>query len=350
MKLNKSLKNSHASYISNLYTIDCRLGTNPYGHPELNSDISADILQNLNEYYDFSWIAKLSIQTAKYINCDPECVFFGNGSMPILSTLFNKLLDSQSKRMIGIGPQFVDAISEWKLSGGEYLAVHDSDELISSIINTKPDVVYIDNPNNPSGKVYPKQELQAIKLACRETATLLIVDEAYGDYLNMSESMIGDTQTSDNIIVVRSFSKGLGMAGIRLGYAVVPKSLCGYLTRITIPFTPSIPSIKIACSALESAKQFMSQSIAQTQATKSRMIAAFKECGIVALNSDKRTPIFMVYMEGKNAAAWFEDKGILVESCHHFKETCKSMSREYARVRIVGNNYDLEHLLYRLKA
>ena len=127
--------------------------------------------------------------------------------MPILSTLFNKLLDSQSKRMIGIGPQFVDAISEWKLSGGEYLAVHDSDELISSIINTKPDVVYIDNPNNPSGKVYPKQELQSIELACRETATLMIVDEAYGDYLNMSESMIGDTQTSDNIIVIRSFQK-----------------------------------------------------------------------------------------------------------------------------------------------
>ena len=162
--------------------------------------------------------------------------------------------------------------------------------------------------------------------------------------------MVDCTQTMDNVIVVRSFSKGLGMAGIRLGYAITPKSMCKYMTRIILPFTPSIASVMIACSALSNANEFISKSVKKTKETKARMITELKKYGVQVLDTDCRTPIFMAYIEGMDITSWFEDRGILVESCHHFKETCEYMSKEYARVRIVGNDHDLEHFIYRLQA
>lgn len=350
MLLNQYLQADNSSYISNLYTIDCRLGTNPHGHPKLDSFLSNELLQDINGYYDFSWIAKLSVQTAKYVNCGPECIFFGNGSMPILSSIFTKLLSSESKLMMGIGAQFIDAVSEWRLAGGIYSCVHSCEDLIEGILRDKPSVVYIDNPNNPLGKVYKKAEMLEIAKACKTVSALFLIDEAYGDYISLEESMIEATKIMDHIIVVRSFSKGLGMAGIRLGYAVVSKSMCDSMARITIPFTPSIMSIKVACSALLTAREFMEDSINKTKKTKVKMMGELKKHGIEVLDSDERTPIFMVHMKGVDAMSWFEERGILVESGHHFKGTCDYMNNEYARVRIVGNKYDLEHLLYRLRA
>ncbi|MFA0037099.1 aminotransferase class I/II-fold pyridoxal phosphate-dependent enzyme [Vibrio sp. 10N.261.52.A1] len=352
MNINQRIRGDHASYISNLYTIDCRLGTNPNGAPPLSDAIKETLLDDLSDYYSFNHIAKLSVLTANYIGTAPDRVFFSNGSMPMLSTIFSKLL-GDNMTMLGLGPQFVDAVSEFIQLGGSYNALKYSPGMIpifcEEIRTTAPSIVYIDNPNNPTGRAYSREELEPVVEACQDSDSILLIDEAYGDYLKKSESMAQFANEFNNVLVTRSFSKGLGLASCRLGYAVVSPNLRDYLSRIIIPFTPSLTSIKIACDVLPNIDSFLEKCKTDCREIKKTMIDELQQCGIEVLPTNDETPIFLAYKRGENLASWFDDRGILVESAHHFALTDSTLTKEYCRLRIVGNTHDLEHFIYRLK-
>lgn len=117
----------------------------------------------MDRYYEFSHIVDLSVKVADYIGATPETVYFANGSLAVLSSIFFKVFTERPKHMLGIGPQFVQAISEWRLSGGTYDAVPmdvagDLDgtveQLVERIKREAPTLVYLDNPNNPTGRVF----------------------------------------------------------------------------------------------------------------------------------------------------------------------------------------------------
>ncbi|MEZ9409540.1 aminotransferase class I/II-fold pyridoxal phosphate-dependent enzyme [Vibrio lentus] len=352
MNINQRIRGDHASYISNLYTIDCRLGTNPKGRPPLSYAIKETLLDDLSDYYSFDYIAKLSVLTANYIGTDPDRVFFSNGSMPMLSTIFSKLL-GDNMTMLGLGPQFVDAVSEFIKLGGSYSSIKYSPSVIPTLCEkirtTAPSVVYIDNPNNPTGRAYSHEELEPVVEVCLDSGSILLIDEAYGDYLAKDESMVQFANEFNNVVVTRSFSKGLGLASCRLGYAVVSHNLRDYFSKIIIPFTPSLTSIKIACDVLPNIDSFLDGCKKDCREIKKTMIDELKLCGIEVAPTHEDTPIFLAYKQGENLASWFDDRGILVESAHHFELTDNTLTKEYCRVRIVGNTHDLEHLLYRLK-
>ena len=87
-------------------------------------------------------------------------------------------------------------------------------------IDTSVNLIYIDTPNNPTGQILDKKD--AIKLLeyTRNLGIGVIIDEAYGDYLSKEHSCIDLVDKYENLIVIRTFSKGLGLAGIRAGYII----------------------------------------------------------------------------------------------------------------------------------
>src|SRR5699024_4459156 len=81
-------------------------------------------------------------------------------------------------------------------------------------------LLYLDNPNNPTGQIIPIEEIEFIVKKAAENSTCVIVDEAYGDYMDQQSSAISLVHKYENLFVVRTFSKAYGLAGMRIGYVV----------------------------------------------------------------------------------------------------------------------------------
>jgi len=110
-------------------------------------------------------------------------------------------------------------------------------------------IVYLTTPHNPTGSELPADELD--ELADRvDDHTLLVVDEAYGEY-SESPSAIGRLADRDDLAVTRTFSKAYGLAGLRIGYAVVPEAWADAYARVNTPFAASELACRAALAALE---------------------------------------------------------------------------------------------------
>ncbi|PSW12209.1 pyridoxal phosphate-dependent aminotransferase [Photobacterium rosenbergii] len=359
MKLNRELEKEQASYVTPMYTIDCELGSNPFGAPSISPDQMLEILDEINDYYSFSNLAQLSHLVGLYLGISSDDLTFTTGSLGALELIFNKLIDQTQKTMLGIGPQFVEGVSEFQLVGGQYQALNmfafncDSDlfgALENKILRERPTLVYIDNPNNPTGRIYRKEHLLSLCEVCKEAGSLLIIDEAYGEFLTPEQSMVKECQHHSHLMVLRTFSKGLGLAGIRLGYVVSSPKLTPYVQSAVSVFTPSLPALKIACHVLPRANDFVTGNQTKTIAFKRAVMDIFHTHGFNIVPTSEQTPILLVHKPGVDMAEVLRQLRILSCAGQHFQITNPDINEEYARLRIVGNDRDLHQLSVRLKS
>ena len=112
------------------------------------------------------------------------------------------------------------------------------------------DILYLDSPNNPTGFQFPKKDLE--KLVKRFNG-LIIIDEAYGEFGDYS--LINLVKSNENLIVVQTFSKAFGLAGLRLGYFVSNKKIIDVFTRvIQYPYPLNSIAIEAGILALQKSK------------------------------------------------------------------------------------------------
>ena len=110
-------------------------------------------------------------------------------------------------------------------------------------------VVYVTSPHNPTGTEMPLSEVAALADGTDEE-TLVVVDEAYAEF-SESPSAVDLVRERDDVAVLRTFSKVYGLAGCRLGYAVVPDDWADAYTRVNTPFAASEPACRAGIAALD---------------------------------------------------------------------------------------------------
>ncbi len=127
------------------------------------------------------------------------------------------LFEDYSERM-GAIPIFVELHKEDNFD----LTNEKINELKEQIVKFKPKIVWIANPNNPTGRVINEDTLEEIVCLAKEQNSFVVVDEAYIEYLEKigKRSMIKFTRKYDNLMVLRTFSKAYGLAGMRIGYLI----------------------------------------------------------------------------------------------------------------------------------
>jgi histidinol-phosphate aminotransferase len=109
-------------------------------------------------------------------------------------------------------------------------------------------VVYVTSPHNPTGSEMPIDEIQALT-ASVDNETLVVVDEAYGEYSTRESArqVLGEVE---NLAVTRTFSKAYGLAGLRIGYALVPAAWADAYARVNTPFAANDVACRAALAAL----------------------------------------------------------------------------------------------------
>lgn len=110
-------------------------------------------------------------------------------------------------------------------------------------------MVYLTTPHNPTGAVFPTDEIRTLAESV-EDHTLLVVDEAYGEYAE-EPSAIDLLSAYDNVAVLRTFSKAYGLAGLRIGYACVPAEWADVYARVNTPFAANEVACRAALAALD---------------------------------------------------------------------------------------------------
>lgn len=127
----------------------------------------------------------------------------------------------------------------------------DLDAMLAAVTD-KTRMVFLTNPNNPTGSFNTPAQIKAFRAALRDDI-LLVLDDAYAEYAQASEgyeSGFALAKASDNIVALRTFSKIYGLAGLRLGYGYCPVDVADILNRVRGPFNVSVPAQVAGIAAL----------------------------------------------------------------------------------------------------
>jgi histidinol-phosphate aminotransferase len=195
---------------------------------------------------------------AGYLGVDTECLVCGNGSDEIIDLLIRVLARPGKDNIVAFDPCFSIYKVQAKLCGVEFrqVALDDNFHFPWDALLAKADertkIIFVTNPDNPSGYAVPVTDLVDLASRIPEDA-LLVVDEAYIDFAEPLEeySMLPVFRKMTNVVLLRTFSKLFGLAGLRLGYGIMPPWLADYLMRSRLPFSVNILAEKAGIAAVQ---------------------------------------------------------------------------------------------------
>jgi cobalamin biosynthesis protein CobC len=219
--------------------IDLSTGINPHSYPlpQLSSDLFARLPQR-------GALDRLIAAAAKaYGAPSPNHVMAAPGTQILLPVLAALMLPGRAKVL---GPSYAEHIRVATLAGHSAMEVGDIGQLEDA------DLAIVVNPNNPDGRLVTKGALLAVAYALRARGGLLVVDEAFMDVAFPDASLAGEVARG-NIVVLRSFGKFFGLAGLRLGFALAAPDVAARLAAWLGPWAVGGPAIAIGETALADA-------------------------------------------------------------------------------------------------
>jgi histidinol-phosphate aminotransferase len=152
-------------------------------------------------------------------------------------------------------------------------------DTIANVINEKTKIIYLANPNNPTGTMFTKKEFELFISRVPDNV-LVILDEAYTIYANSyPEYPNGLDYDLNNLIVLRTLSKAYGLAGLRMGFAVAQEYLINELYKVKLPFEPNYLAQVAAIAALDD-EEFLQRTVSLNKLSLKRMKAKLDELGI----------------------------------------------------------------------
>lgn len=203
--------------------------------------------------YPLGGVERLIQSIAKFRKVPANMIGVGNGSDQILDIILANF--AIKKKVLTSDPTFGFFEERCKLYSIPTIKVPFSKDMTLDISEfeknaKKADILYLDSPNNPTGFQFPKTKLQKL---VKSFDGLIIIDEAYGAFGKYSLATLAKTQK--NLIVVDTFSKSFGMAGLRLGYFIANKEFADTFTRILqYPYPLNTIAIEAGILALDKAK------------------------------------------------------------------------------------------------
>jgi histidinol-phosphate aminotransferase len=242
---------------------------NPLGPSPLALEAAQASLQDMAIYPDgagFALKAKLSTR----LGVAASQIVLGNGSNDVLDIVASAFLAPGTSSVHSEHAFAVYPIAT-QTAGAEGIVVPARDyghdlEAMRAAIRDDTRVVWIANPNNPTGTFLPWAEIEAF-LESVSPEVLVVLDEAYGEYLPEADrcDTVQWLARFPNLLITRTFSKAYGLAGLRVGYGLGQPDVIDLLNRVRHPFNVNLPALAAAEAALDDS-EFLARSYALNRA------------------------------------------------------------------------------------
>ena len=289
---------------------------NPLGMPESARRAVLDGMVDGNRYPRFG--PQLAEALASRLKVPPASVVLGNGSTQVLQMLVQSVA-SAGGRIILPDPTFEHVEQYARPYGAEIVKVsltrthaHDLERMRAAAAGDRPALVFVCNPNNPTGTLTPSDEVEAL-IRALPAHVLVAVDEAYVDFVRDPgyRSMLPHIAQRPNVVVVRTFSKVYGLAGLRVGYGLAHPDTAARIRRFTQYSNLNHFALVAALAALED-RAFVQRSLHNNQEAQQLAERTLDELGLERLPSHAN--FIMHRIEGE-LPAYIErmrERGILV--------------------------------------
>jgi histidinol-phosphate aminotransferase len=198
---------------------------------------------------------QLRLELARRFNVKPANVVVGSGSEAIMANVLRTFLCDDEEVLTAQGT-FIGFYVLARSRGVKMVTVPLKDyryhlEAIAEAITVRTKIIYLANPNNPTGTIFSRDEFEWFMRRVRPN-TLVILDEAYYEYACDDPAYPNSLDYRlDNVITLRTFSKAYGLAGLRIGYGFAHEELCDNVRKVKLPFEPAVVSAAAGLGALD---------------------------------------------------------------------------------------------------
>lgn len=245
-------------------------------------DAVAAAVDTINRYPDNGY-QDLRERLAKHVNFAPENISVGAGSVSLCQQLIQITSTVGDEVMFG-WRSFEIYPLQVRTAGATPVAVpltdhtHDLDAMLAAVTE-RTRLIFVCNPNNPTSTVVEPARLAEFVAAVRSDI-LIVIDEAYVEYIR--DGLLPDSlalvRNHPNVVVLRTFSKAYGLAGLRVGYAVADPDIITALGKVYVPFTATTVSQAAAIASLDASDELLARTD-NVVAERIRVSAALREAG-----------------------------------------------------------------------
>jgi histidinol-phosphate aminotransferase len=263
----------------------------------------------LNLYPD-PWAAELREKIANYAGVEGENVILGNGSDELLDLACRLFLDPGDRVLVPV-PTFSLYEIAARLAGAhlQFWPLPEfrwrGDELIRAAGKAK--MVFVCRPNNPTGN---SAEEETVLELLRE-GKIVVVDEAYHEFARYS--LVRHLGTHENLVILRTFSKAFGLAGLRIGYALAAPKVVEAMRRVKQPFSVNSLALVAASAALDDLS-YMNRVVEEVRRERERVRVELLSMGLTVLESDANFLMVGGFTDADQLCRELEKEGILIRS------------------------------------
>jgi len=297
----------------------------PLGPSPLAVEAMQTAAADVNLYADND-ATELRTQLASRHDLLPEQIFIADGSNALLDIICRTLL-APGLNCISSERSFISYPLFTRAAYGTYAAVPTIDDgydldAIAAVINDDTRIVVLANPNNPTGTMFDADATEAFLRKMPEHV-LVVFDEAYYEYGQYFAALGGVTYSRSldyvrsgrrlNVVVLRTFSKIYGLAGVRLGYACGYPELLQYFARLRTAFSVSAISEAAGLGAIRD-DEHIRKTLANNAVGAAWLLKRFSEMGVRAVSPNTNFVYFETEENAEALAQRMQAEGILVRS------------------------------------
>ena len=310
---------SRIKKIIKLSANESALGTSPKAKKEINKKI------NFSKYPD-SKSNDLRLNISKKFNCEFGKIICGAGSDEIIQIICQLFLKPKDEVIV---PQYSFLMYRIysKISGAKVLYAKENNFKISvseiiKKVSKKTKIVFLANPNNPTGTYLKKNELLELRKKLKSNI-LLVVDDAYDEYMQKKDYASGLKlfKKSKNVIILRTFSKIYGLASLRIGWGYAPKKIIDAMNIIKPPFNVNMAA-QLAAVAVLKDKSFINKSIKHNFIWANKIKKVLNKLNIIT-NEVATNFLLLNFSKCKYSAKYIQKKlennGIILRSMQTYK-------------------------------
>lgn len=319
----------------NIDVIDYSANINPGGLPDKVIAAAIEGVKLSTHYPDVE-CQELRAAIAKEEGLNMDYIRCGNGAADVI---FSLVLAVKPKKALLIAPSFYEyeqALRAVDCQISYYYLEEENDFVpqddMLEAINDELDILFVCNPNNPTGVLLDTAFLERILDKCNECNILMVIDECFNDLIDEPDkyTMKARLESNKRLFILKAFTKIYAMPGLRLGYGLSSDNeIINKMILVSQPWSVSIPAQKAGLAALEE-KEYVKETMAEIGAEKKILLQGLKELGIKTYGAGAN---YIFFKASESFDKECLEKKIMIRDCSNYE----GLTKGYYRIAVRGH-------------